>query len=151
MKCQQKYPPRGLNKQQNSSGRLSYLMLFHFLILLYLNTDVCLLGMGRQFHWCGMKSWSFFFFLLWLSSRVWTAFSLLLLITHKRGAPKNTGEISDSLHITSALLYRLYKGKIASHSADIQVGMEYLCVKWSTLDLDVIIKCKNKRKSRTLH
>lgn len=38
-------------------------------------------------HWIAFFNFNFLYF-----SRVWKAFSILLLIPHKRGAPKNTGE-----------------------------------------------------------
>lgn len=114
IKCQWKYPSHGLYKQQNSSGQVYYLVLFlssvarHFLILYYQNTDICPSGMCWLFSliWSVLASSStnpskatltLFIFCL---SRVWKAVSVLLLITHNRGAPKNTGECSNSAQMS---------------------------------------------------
>lgn len=78
----------------------------HFLILLYLNTDICPLGMCTpppiwnemvMHRLNSIHHNTHFIVIIFILLRVWQTVSILLLFTHEGGAPKNTGEYNKTI------------------------------------------------------
>lgn len=59
-------------------------------------------------------------FLFIICSRVWKAFSILLFITHKRGAQKNTGDLNHSAEMFGSTSQALHAFSVLSLSTMIQ-------------------------------